>query len=278
MWSIPARGFCRGQVQALTNTRWLNKVRLVTSQMNNNIARLTTRKPLSRILTPHRGAGYWSRMRWCGVNWVEPLEEFGCYEHHTCLFRAGHLDFEDPSNCSLESTRRNWQMDLGVYYGHYWAHTSCTSQNGTISDLRTMNSCTAIYVCYVVLPKIWCMLWNAMALWVTTSWSAGLCSWQRCYGLLYAKIWFCWCEIFILFWLVLFVQPHCINKSTEYCKIKMALSICNPLWWGIWSWVCNLASSPWKGSLSERGNTSIWWCWVVGLLLQLCNNHVHQLE
>jgi len=193
MWSIPARGFGRGQAQALTNTRWLNEVRLVTSRMNDDIARLTARKPLSRILNPHRGAGYRSRTRWRGVNWVEPLEEFGCYEHHTCWFRAGRLDFEGPSNCPLESAGRNRQTDLGVYYGRYWARASCTSQNGTISDLRSMNSCTAIYVRYVVLPKIWCMLWNATALWVTTSWSAGLCPWRRRYGLLYAKIWFCWC-------------------------------------------------------------------------------------
>jgi len=127
MWSIPARGFCGGQVQALTNTRWLDKVRLVTSQMNTNIARLTTRKPLLRILTPHRGAGYWSRTRWRGVNWVEPLEEFGCYEHHTCLFRAGCLDFKDPSNCPLESVGCNRQTDLGVYYGRYWVRALCTS-------------------------------------------------------------------------------------------------------------------------------------------------------
>jgi len=33
----------------------------------------------------------------------------------------------------------------------------------------------------------------------------------------------------ILLWLVLFVPPHCINKSPKRCKIEMSLSICNLL-------------------------------------------------
>jgi len=38
-----------------------------------------------------------------------------------------------------------------------------------------------------------------------------------------------WSGIFVLFWLVLFVRPHRINKSAKRCKIKTALSICNLL-------------------------------------------------
>jgi len=63
-----------------------------------------------------------------------------------------------------------------------------------------------------------------------------------------------WSEIFVLFWLVLFVRPHRINKSAERCKIKTTLSICNLLYRAI---IVNYGLETTDGEILASGTRSL---------------------